>query len=135
MKGLRIRIETAWRQKWVRLTAVALAIPTVLIVFAAAYYYVSFARMIDQRLQGALERIGKIVVGFVHRRPGRVSSDRRHLLDLDEDGGDKLRRKSFREEGAKGAGFDGFVSKPINLKEFIAAIAKAVQKDPGGGAA
>ena len=33
-----------------------------------------------------------------------------------------------------GAGFDGFVSKPINLKEFIAAIAKAVQKDPGGGA-
>jgi len=34
-----------------------------------------------------------------------------------------------------GAGFDGFVSKPINLKEFIAAIAKAVQKEPSGDAA
>jgi CheY-like chemotaxis protein len=32
-----------------------------------------------------------------------------------------------------GAGFDGFVSKPINLKEFIAAIAKALEH--GGGAA
>ena len=34
-----------------------------------------------------------------------------------------------------GAGFNGFVSKPINLKEFIAAIAKAVQKEPSGDAA
>ncbi len=33
-----------------------------------------------------------------------------------------------------GAGFDGFVSKPINLKEFIATIAKALAGDlPGAG--
>jgi len=32
-----------------------------------------------------------------------------------------------------GAGFDGFVSKPINLKEFIASIAKALER-PGGAA-
>ena len=31
------------------------------------------------------------------------------------------------------AGFDGFVSKPINLKEFIASIASTLGK-PGGGA-
>jgi two-component system cell cycle response regulator DivK len=31
------------------------------------------------------------------------------------------------------AGFDGFVAKPVNLKEFIAAIAKALGNDPGGG--
>ena len=31
------------------------------------------------------------------------------------------------------AGFDGFVSKPINLKEFIASIANALGK-PGGAA-
>jgi two-component system cell cycle response regulator DivK len=31
------------------------------------------------------------------------------------------------------AGFDGFVSKPINLKEFIASIANALVK-PGGAA-
>ena len=33
------------------------------------------------------------------------------------------------------AGFDGFVSKPINLKEFVAAIAKALGNDQAGGAA
>ncbi len=33
------------------------------------------------------------------------------------------------------AGFDGFVSKPINLKEFIAAVAKALANEQPGGAA
>jgi len=32
------------------------------------------------------------------------------------------------------AGFDGFVAKPINLKEFVAAIAKALGNDAAGGA-
>ena len=31
------------------------------------------------------------------------------------------------------AGFDGFVAKPVNLKEFIAAIAKALGNDQAGG--
>lgn len=31
------------------------------------------------------------------------------------------------------AGFDGFVAKPVNLKEFIAAIAKALGNDQSGG--
>ena len=31
------------------------------------------------------------------------------------------------------AGFDGFVAKPVNLKEFIAAIAKALGNEPAGG--
>jgi len=31
------------------------------------------------------------------------------------------------------AGFDGFVAKPINLKEFVAAIAAALGKDAAGG--
>ncbi len=32
-----------------------------------------------------------------------------------------------------GAGFDGFVAKPVNLKEFVAAIAKALGNEPAGG--
>ncbi len=31
------------------------------------------------------------------------------------------------------AGFDGFVAKPVNLKEFIAAIAKALGGEPAAG--
>lgn len=33
------------------------------------------------------------------------------------------------------AGFDGFLSKPINLKEYVATVAKALVKNPSGGAA
>ena len=33
------------------------------------------------------------------------------------------------------AGFDGFVSKPINLKEFIATVAQALASEQPGGAA
>ena len=33
------------------------------------------------------------------------------------------------------AGFNGFLSKPINLKEFIATVAKAFGRDQSGGAA
>ena len=32
------------------------------------------------------------------------------------------------------AGFDGFLAKPINLKEFIASVAKALGAGSGGGA-
>jgi two-component system cell cycle response regulator DivK len=32
------------------------------------------------------------------------------------------------------AGFDGFLAKPINLKEFIASVAKALGGSPAGGA-
>jgi CheY-like chemotaxis protein len=33
------------------------------------------------------------------------------------------------------AGFDGFVSKPVNLKEFIATLASFLGKGQGGGKA
>jgi penicillin-binding protein 1B len=54
---LKIRIEGVWRHRWVRLTALALAIPAILLFFAAGYYYVSFARLLDARLHGERERV------------------------------------------------------------------------------
>src|SRR5262245_29761511 len=54
---LKIRIQGVWRHRWVRLTAVALAVPLVLLFFAAGYYYVSFARLLDARLHGERERV------------------------------------------------------------------------------
>ncbi len=49
---LRIRVTAWWNLKWVRLTAIGLAIPAVLVFFALGYYYVSFARLLDARLSG-----------------------------------------------------------------------------------
>src|SRR6185295_10090118 len=47
-----IRVAALWRKRWVRLAAIALAIPTVLLCLVAAYYYVRFAALIDARLHG-----------------------------------------------------------------------------------
>ena len=54
---LRIRIQGIWAHRWVRLTTVALAVPLLLLFFAAGYYYVSFARLLDARLHGERERV------------------------------------------------------------------------------
>src|ERR1700732_4509863 len=58
---LKIKIKLAIlqfsRQKWVRVTAVALAIPAAALSVVAAYYYVSFAVLIDARLHGARQRV------------------------------------------------------------------------------
>src|SRR5262245_26996229 len=54
---LTVRVRAIWRHRWVRLTAVALAVPLVLLFFAAGYYYVSFARLLDARLHGERERV------------------------------------------------------------------------------
>jgi penicillin-binding protein 1B len=41
-----------WQLRWVRLTALAVAIPAVIFFLALGYYYVSFARLLDARLHG-----------------------------------------------------------------------------------
>ena len=64
---LRIHVAAIWRKRWVRLAALALAIPAVLLCFAASYYYVRFARLIDARLHGSARRV------FPRVLPGRSS--------------------------------------------------------------
>lgn len=48
----KVRLAAWWGLRWVRLTALALAVPLVLIAVATGYYYVSFARLLDARLHG-----------------------------------------------------------------------------------
>jgi len=78
---LRIRIEGIWRHRWVRLTALALAIPTVLLFFAAGYYYVSFARLLDARLHGERERVfPRVFARPLELRRGQSMTERQ-LID------------------------------------------------------
>src|SRR5262245_13015117 len=51
------RIGSLWQERWVRITAAALAAPLVVVSFAAGYYYVTFARLIDAKLTGERERV------------------------------------------------------------------------------
>ena len=54
---IRLAILQFSRRRWLRVTALALAFPAAALVFAAAYYYVSFAGLIDARLHGARQRV------------------------------------------------------------------------------
>lgn len=54
---VRIRIAAIWRKRWVRLTALAGAIPIVLLFFITSYYYITFARILDARLHGARDTV------------------------------------------------------------------------------
>jgi len=90
---LRIRIEGIWRHRWVRLTALALAIPTVLLFFAAGYYYVSFARLLDARLHGERERVfPRVFARPLELRRGQSMTERQ-LIDRLNDLGYAQRAK------------------------------------------
>src|SRR5688572_886995 len=53
---LQIRAKALWRKRWVRLTALAMSVPLVLACFLTGYYYVRFAQLLDDRLDGARQR-------------------------------------------------------------------------------
>src|SRR5687768_13036423 len=81
MDLLKIRVPAVWRRRWVRVAAAAMGIPVLAIFFAAGFYYVSFARLIDTRLTGARQR----VLPRVYARPlelwrGQALTDRQ-LVD------------------------------------------------------
>ena len=82
---VRIQIAAIWRKRWVRLAAVALAIPAVALCFAATYYYVLFARLIDARLAGARETVfPRVLARPLELRRGQFMSDRQLIDRLNE---------------------------------------------------
>src|SRR4029450_10293859 len=82
-KGFRLRIRVAWwwRKRWVRLAALALAVPFVLSFFVAGYYYTRFAELIDTRLHGERQTVGpRVFARPLELRRGQSLTDRQ-LID------------------------------------------------------
>ena len=78
---LKVRTAAIWRKKWVRVTALVAIVPVVALCFAVGYYYVSFARLIDQRLQGArLLVLPRVFAQPLELRHGQSLTDRQ-LVD------------------------------------------------------
>ena len=78
---LTVRIAAIWRRRWVRWTVAALSVPAVLLFFAAGYYYVTFARLIDARLHGERERVfPRVFARPLELRRGQSLTDRQ-LID------------------------------------------------------
>ncbi len=60
---LTVRVAAIWKRRWVRYAAVAALVPVILCCAAFAYYYVSFARLIDARLHGVRDTVVPRVFG------------------------------------------------------------------------
>jgi penicillin-binding protein 1B len=90
---LKVRVSLWWRKPWVRRTAVAVAIPAVVLTVAAVYYYVSFGRLIDARLHGERERVfPQVFARPLELRRGQALTDRQ-LIDRLNDLGYAQRAK------------------------------------------
>src|SRR5437867_13017731 len=71
----------ARRKRWVRLAALALAVPMVVLCFVAGYYYVRFAHLIDGRLHGERDTVfPRVFARPLELRRGQSLTDRQ-LID------------------------------------------------------
>jgi len=78
---VRIRIAVLWRKRWVRLAALAAAIPAVVLCCFATYSYVRFAHLIDARLHGERETVfPRILARPLELRRGQSLTERQ-LID------------------------------------------------------
>jgi penicillin-binding protein 1B len=98
-------MAAAWRKRWVRLAAVALSIPAVILCFAATYYYVRFAHLIDARLHGERDTVfPRVLARPLELRRGQSMTERQLIDRLNELGYAHRDRVDKPGEFAIGAG-------------------------------
>jgi len=125
---LKIRVAAIWRRKWARVGAAALAATALTACFAAGYYYVSFSRMIDERLTGERQRVlPRVFARPLELRRGQSLTDRQ-LVDRLNDLG-----YTQREQPEKPGEFtigDGAVSIMPRAKELAGQVVRVVFRAP-----
>src|SRR5258708_37481470 len=123
MAGLRIRIIGLWGKRWVRLAALALAIPTVLLFFFAAYSYVRFAHMIEARLHGERDTVfPRVLARPLELRRGQSLTDRQLIDRLNDLGYAHRDRIEKPGEFAIGAGAVAIMPRAPELKGQVVRV-------------
>src|SRR5439155_23070489 len=70
-----------WGKRWVRVAAVAAAVPIVILCFVSTYYYVRFAHLIDTRLHGERSTVfPRVLARPLELRRGQSLTDQQ-LID------------------------------------------------------
>jgi penicillin-binding protein 1B len=82
-----VRVAKLWRLPWVRVLAIGVAVPVVLLCFAVGYYYVSIASLIDARLHGERERLlPRVFARPLEIRRGQSLTERQLVDSLNDIG-------------------------------------------------
>jgi penicillin-binding protein 1B len=120
---VRIRVAAIWRKKWVRLTAVALAIPAVVLCFAAVYSYVRFAHLIDARLHGERETVfPRILARPLELRRGQSLTERQLIDRLNDLGYAHREHPEKPGEFAVGNGAIAIIARAPELKHQVVRV-------------
>jgi len=94
-----------WRKRWARIATAVLAVPAILFVAAAAYYFVRFSRMIDARLHGERSTVfPRVLARPLELRRGQSMTEQQLVDRLNELGYAHRDRLEKPGEFAIGAG-------------------------------
>jgi penicillin-binding protein 1B len=112
-----IRVAAIWRKRWVRIAAVVLAVPTVLLLLVATYYYVRFSRLIDARLHGERSSVfPRVLARPLELRRGQSMTEQQLIDRLNELGYAHRDRLEKAGEFAIGAGAIAIMPRVPELK-------------------
>ena len=130
---MKIRVVGIWRKRWVRMTALALTVPLVIGCFLAAYYYVRFAGLIDERLHGERQTtLPRVLARPLELRRGQSLTDRQLIERLNDLG--YAERTTAQRAGEFAVG-TGTVSLVPRSPEFNGQLVKVVFERPAPAAA
>jgi penicillin-binding protein 1B len=125
---LRFRIAAIWRKRWVRYTALAMAIPLVIVCGMLGYYYVRFARIIDAQLHGERDRVlPRVLARPLELRRGQSLTERQ-LIDRLNDLG-YAQRVKVEKPGEFAIGGGAIAIKP-RVAELKGQIVRVVFQKP-----
>jgi penicillin-binding protein 1B len=130
-RPLTIRVAAVWRRRWVRVAAVLVAIPTLFLCFAAIYYYVVFARLIDARLSGERERsLPQVFARPLEIRRGQSLTDMQLVDRLNDLGYTQRPEVQKAGEFAIGSGAVAIRPRPKELQGHVARVLFVKQAAP-----
>jgi penicillin-binding protein 1B len=120
---IRIQVAALWRKRWVRLAALAAAIPTVILCFAATYYAVRFGRLIDERLAGVRATVfPRVFARPLELRRGQAMTDRQLVDRLNDLGYAHRDRVEKPGEFAVGNGAVAIMPRGADLKGQVVRV-------------
>jgi penicillin-binding protein 1B len=131
----RAQLAAQWQKKWVRVTALVVAVPLVAVCFALGYYYVSFARLIDDRLHGARQRVlPRVFARPLELRRGQALTSAQLVDRLNDLGYAERPRIEKPGEFAVGEGSVVIVPREPALKGKTVKVVFEVPRIPARGA-
>jgi penicillin-binding protein 1B len=112
-----------WRRRWIRIAALVVAIPLVLLSFLGGYYYVTFGRLIDQQLHGERERtFPRIFARPLELRRGQAMTDRQLVDRLNDLGYAERERPAKPGEFAVSAGHVAIMPRADDLRGKLVTV-------------